>query len=525
MKNNFKLLLIVAASIVACSKTDTAPVVVEEPVVITSGTADFSKYVALGNSLSAGYADGALYKAGQENSWTKILSDQFKLAGGGEFKIPYTNDNFGGLLAGGNPIPGFDNRLYFDLEAKGLKRLSTDVYKPTTEIGIPLVGPFNNMGVPGAKSFHLFAHGYGNIQYLSLGKSNPFFIRFASSPNASIIEDATAQKATFFTLWIGNNDVLSYATSGGTGNPLTGADPSVYGGNDITNPAVFANVYENIIKAMVAAGAKGGAVSNIPNITTIPFFTTIKYNQLTQANLTVDGVNQIGNLNTQLYGPLSQVLTAIGQPDRVKPLSTSGNNPLLIRDVSLVNKAQEITAVLIQLGYPTPTAGAFGAIFGQARQTTAEDYVLLTTSTAIGAAPTVAEVGFTPPAGLDKYGITFPLLDKHVLSKTEVMNIENAATQYNASIKTLADTYNLAFVDARATMNNLSVSGFSYENLILKSDLVFGGAFSLDGVHPSSRGYALIANEFSKAINAKYGSNLPAVKLSNYPILMPKEIK
>ena len=523
MKNNFKLLLIVAASFVACSKTDTAPAGVEEPIVITSGTADFSKYVALGNSLTAGYADGALYKAGQQNSWTKILSDQFKLAGGGEFKIPYTNDNFGGVLAGGNII--LDNRLYFDLEAKGLKRLSTVDYRPTTEIGVPLVGPFNNMGVPGAKSFHLFAPGYGNIQYLLAGKSNPYFIRFASAPNATIVADAAAQAPTFFTLWIGNNDVLSYATSGGTGNPLTGADPSLYGGNDITNPAVFANVYENIIKTMGAAGAKGGAVANIPNITTIPFFTTIKFNQLTQANLTVDGVNQIANLNTQLYGPLSQVLTAIGQPDRVKPLSATGNNPLLIRDVSLVNKAQEITAVLIQLGYPTPTAGAFGAIFGQARQTTAEDYVLLTTSTAIGAAPTVAEVGFTPPAGLDKYGITFPLLDKHVLSKTEVMNIENAATQYNASIKTLADTYNLAFVDARATMENLYVSGFSYENLILKSDLVFGGAFSLDGVHPTSRGNALIANEFSKAINAKYGSNLPAVKLSNYPILMPKEIK
>ena len=35
----------------------------------SSGSVDFSKYVAIGNSLTAGYADGALYTSGQENSY------------------------------------------------------------------------------------------------------------------------------------------------------------------------------------------------------------------------------------------------------------------------------------------------------------------------------------------------------------------------------------------------------------------------------------------------------------------------
>jgi len=51
--------------------------------------------------------------------------------------------------------------------------------------------------------------------------------------------------------------------------------------------------------------------------------------------------------------------------------------------------------------------------------------------------------------------------------------------------------------------------------------LVLGGGFSLDGVHMTSRGYALLANEMLKAIDAKYGSNFEAsgslVDLGDYP--------
>ena len=46
--------------------------------------------------------------------------------------------------------------------------------------------------------------------------------------------------------------------------------------------------------------------------------------------------------------------------------------------------------------------------------------------------------------------------------------------------------------------------------LYLKSNLATGGAFSLDGVHPTARGYAFIANEFMKAIDVTYGSNFEA---------------
>jgi len=80
---------------------------------------DLSTYVAIGDSLTAGFADGTLYADGQINSFPNIIANSFALAGGGSvFTQPLVNDNLGGLVAGGAPIPipggapdGFTTRL------------------------------------------------------------------------------------------------------------------------------------------------------------------------------------------------------------------------------------------------------------------------------------------------------------------------------------------------------------------------------------------------------------------------------
>src|SRR5690606_33481431 len=134
------------------------------------------------------------------------------MLGAGSFKQPLMNDNVGGLLFNGMPDPngGFGPRLYFN--GSGPAQLPGP---STTEAYTVVSGPFNNVGVPGAKSFHLGIEGYGY--------GNPYFGRMASNPMASMIGDAVAQNPTFFTLSeIGGNDVLAYATSGGTGVDQTG---------------------------------------------------------------------------------------------------------------------------------------------------------------------------------------------------------------------------------------------------------------------------------------------------------------
>lgn len=523
MKKNIKWLLLVSLTFMAACNNDDDNNTPEE-VPVTPGSAVFTKYVALGDSFAAGYSDNSLFKKGQENGYANILSQQFAAAGGGTFTIPYANDNIGGLLFGGQVNPAFGPRLYFNgtapLPVSGV---------PTTEVMTHLTGTFNNLGVPGAKSFHLVANGYGNPVGLAIGAANPYFVRFASSPSTSVLADALIQAPTFFSLFIGGNDVLSYATSGGVGKDQTGnPNPATYGSNDITDPTVFANVYSSMATALTANGAKG-VVANLPYITALPYFTTVPYNPLTAKSLGNNdeavGKATIQALNTQLYGPLKQALTAFSAGDRINLLSETGPNPLLIKDESLPNLSAQLTAAF------TPTLGAqtaafYGAVFGQARQAKATDLPVLPTRTVIGTAPVASDsgIGVAPPAPLNKFGVTYPLQDKHVLIPTEIAEIRTATDAYNTTIAAVASEKGLALVDTRAVLTQLATTGIKFGNFSLTSAYVTGGAFSLDGIHPSARGYALISNIFVDAINAKYGATLRHVDLSAYPSQYPKSL-
>ncbi len=511
MIKNFKWLLLVSLTFVACTNDDDV-LVMEEPV--SAGSANFTKYVALGDSFAAGYSDGALFVEAQKGAYPNILAQQFAEAGGGAFSTPLMGDNIGGLLLGGNVIAG--QRLYFNGSAPVAVSGA-----PTTNVATKVTGPFGNLGVPGAKSYHLVAAGYGNVAGVAAGLANPYYARFATSATSTVLADAVAQTPTFFSLWIGGNDVLGYATSGGIGVNQTGnMNPATYGSNDITDPTVFASVYNSLVTGLTANSAKG-VVANLPYVNTLPFFTTVPVSPLSPAAL---GAN-LATLNAQLYGPLKQVLTAFGAGDRINLLSATAANPLLIRDESLTNLQAQLTAAFTpSLG--AATAAFYGAVFGQARQTTSADLVLLTTQSAIGAAPTAANsgLGIAPPAPLNSFGISYPLQDMHVLIPTEVAQIKVATDAYNVSIKAIADAKGLAFVDAKAIMDKLSTTGIVANNFTMTSTFVFGGSFSLDGVHPSPRGYALISNAFIDAINSKYSSTLKKVDLGKYRILFPASL-
>ncbi len=504
---------------------------IEDNEVYRTGDADFSNYVSLGNSLTAGFADNALYIEGQENSYPNILAQQFALVGGDEFTQPLVNDNVGGLLLNGNPLPGFGPRLVLATQGETAFPAPLDG-TITTDISNIVQGPVNNLGVPGAKSFHLGFNGYGNINNLP-ASANPYFVRFASSPNASIIEDAAAQAPSFFSLWIGNNDVLGFATSGGTGQDQTGnLDPTTYASNDITDPNVFAGALTGYVEALTST-ASGGVLYNIPDVTTIPFFTTVPHDPLDPSS--PDLAAQIPTLN-QIYGALNQIFVALGQPERVIQFSTTEANPLVIQDESLANLSTQITTILApnpefialveSFGLPAQAAplvaGLLGETYGQARQATPQDLIPLTSSSVIGqldtdrASALVAQ-GLTPElaAQFSVNGITLPMADPNVLTTNEQMMINNARMAYNSTLESLAANFDLAYVDINQLLLD-SQNGISFEGGVLTSDFVSGGAFSLDGVHLTPRGYALVANETIKAINQTYGSNLPMVNLGDY---------
>lgn len=508
MIKNFKWLLFASLAIVACSDEIEEPVIAEVPA--TAGTADFTTYVALGNSLTAGFSDGALFRKGQEMAYTKLLADQFATVGGGDFTIPYMNDNIGGLLLGTTPIQG--TRLIFNGSAPVPLSSVNPAAVPTTNILNTLTGPFNNLGVPGAKSFHLLAPGYGNAAGVLTGQANPYYVRFRSSASASIIQDAMAQNPTFFSLWIGNNDVLGFATSGGTGvNQLGNLNPVTYGGNDITDPTAFANVYGTLVSTLTSNGAKG-VVANIPDITTIPHFTTVPHNPvpMTAANATA--------LNTQLLNPLKSILTALNAGDRIQPLVAGNNNKLLIVDESLTDLGPQISAIASTIPQLAPLAGFLGSTYGRARHATSSDLVVLPTRSVIGVSSAPA------PAPLNVWGVTYPLQDQHILVPSEIQMIKTATTAFNASIKSIADSNDLAFVDVDAIMRQLASTGVRYGNYHMTAAFVQGGAFSLDGIHLTARANSYVANKFMEAINFKYGSTLKMYKPEDFPLSYPANL-
>ncbi len=448
MKSNYYKVLFFAAfaSILATCKPElTLPSV-------SKGSMDPSRYVAVGNSITSGYADGALYYKGQMVSYPNLLSAQFKLAGGGNFSQPLMPASSVGVGASG--------------AAPFMLGYSTDCLGVTSLMPVPVAasgdvsafsssvfasqGPFNNMGVPGAKAITVLAPGYGNPA-AGPGNYNPFFTRMASTPStASILSDAVAINPTFFSLFIGNNDVLAYAMNGGASDAITPPTGAAGVGFDGSINAIVA--------ALKANGAKG-AIANIPDITALPYFTTIPWNGLTLRQGQADTLNNFMPNGTggSLYN------------------FQAGNNAFVIEDSTVP--------------------------FIYKRQIKQGEFILLNTP-------------------LDQIkchylGSLTPIPNKNVLTLAEIAKIEAAISSYNSTIQSVAASNGLALVDVNGFMSRAS-KGIIYNGVAINTAFVTGGAFSLDGIHLNPIGNALLANEFIKSINTTFGSTFPQVDATKY---------
>lgn len=451
---------------------------------LTAGSADFSNYVALGDSFAAGFSDNALFMEGQKNSYPNIIASQFALVGGGEFNTPFMNDNIGGFSSGGVQIPQFGVRLWFN----STNSTPTPVEGvSTTDISTHLTGSFNNFGIPGAKAIHLDVAGYAT--------ANPYFGRMASATTATVVDDAIAGNPTFFSLWIGGNDVLGYATSGGVST------------SPITPVATFDVAYNALIAKLVAGGRKG-VIANLPYVSTLPYFTTVPYNPVPLDAATVAQLNSnlaYGAYNTGIVQAFGYLVA--------NNLMTQAAADAEIAKRTITFSAGSNNAVVIMDEYLTDLTGLNPALISM-RQATAEDLIVLSARAFIG-----TTVGGNP---LQVNGVSVPLADQWVLSKNEIAEVKAATDAYNQTIQTAASSNGLALVDAKTVMEQLSSTGIVANNYTMTSTYVTGATFSLDGVHPSPRGYALIANQFLKAINETYGSNFKGVNVGNYRILYPQ---
>lgn len=449
---------------------------------LTVGELDVSNYVAVGASFTAGFADGGLFRATQELSFPNTLATQFANGGGGDFLQPLMDDNTGGILVNGTPVSGY--RLIFNGSGPEplnsfLEDLGAPVPPITTEATNNIGSNYNNFGITGAKSFHIVTPGYAAF--------NPFYTRIASSGGATVLGDALAQNPSFFTLSeMGGNDVLGYATSGGTGIDQTGnIDPSTYGPDDITDPNVLGGAITQMVGALTANGAKG-IVTNVPFITDLPHFTTVPFNPIPLDAATAAAVNAAyAQYNGGLQLALSNgLISADEAAARTIVFEASETNAVVIEDETLTN--------LSGLGLPN------------FRQATADDLFVLPASSFIGTEA-------VPGNPLTVNGVAIPLADEWVLIPSEQSALLNATTAYNDRIEAIANSNeDVVLVDLNGILTEASTTGIEFDDYLMTTNLVTGGLVSLDGIHLTPRGYALMANKFLEALDEAFGSNFVA---------------
>jgi hypothetical protein len=400
----------------------------------TKGELDVTKVIFIGDGQMAGYMNDGLKNEHQKNSLANILAAQFELIGSNQANLPWLNSSSIGVSTSGlAPLHlGYKTDCQGNVSLSPIRDANIGDLSCLTQSCYQASNPFTVFGIPGLR--------LNQFTNSALANTNPFYNRMCSSPSVSLLDEIIAQQASFFQLYIGLEDVLDYAKSGGTHESL----PSELN---------FQQNYEQVIQNLTANGAKG-AIATIPDVTLMPYFTTIPWN-----GLTLDNAN-VGTLNS-IYNPLGFYFQV-------------GANPFMMVD---------------------STANLFAV-----RQIQSTELLLLSLP--------------LDSVKCNQMGVLFPIRDEFVLDSDELV-VLGKIQSYNNFIRQIAQTYNLALVNTDQFVSSLS-DGFTYNGVSMSSKFVSGGAYSLDGIYLNPRGNAHFANAFIKAINQKYHSTIPEVNANKF---------
>ena len=244
-----------------------------------------------------------------------------------------------------------------------------------------------------------------------------------------------------------------------------------------------------MLQQLTANGAKG-VICNIPSVTSIPYFNTVPHNPIPMDQATATATNAAyaqynGGL---LLAQQNNLITAAEVAQRTITFS-AGQNAVVIEDEDLTP--------LTGLGLPS------------LRMATSDDLIVLGARAIIG---TLAN----PSDPTSVYGVGEPLTDQYVLTKTETAMVTTAQNAYNSAISNIAFAQGVPVVDMKGYLEQLNATGISFNGGMVTAAYATGGGFSLDGVHPTAQGYAVIANKVIEVINDKYNANIPTVLPSNY---------
>ena len=210
---------------------------------------DLSNYVALGDSMTAGFASASMMNWYQDRSYPAVLARQ---AGASDFEQPYISE------PGIGPI--------FELVSLAPQPVIQPVgLVPGLPTNAEYPGIYNNLGIPTATLYDMVFQ-TGDIQNLLQGNFDTVFfdIVLRNGINTAL-EQAIGMQPSFMTIWIGSNDVLGAVIAA---TPIDGVT--------MTPVDFFAGLYGNAVGALATNTTADIVLINIPYPTATPFATSVE---------------------------------------------------------------------------------------------------------------------------------------------------------------------------------------------------------------------------------------------------------
>ncbi|HKG93623.1 MAG TPA: hypothetical protein VKA84_17080 [Gemmatimonadaceae bacterium] len=415
-----------------------------------AGGSLFDSYVALGNSLTAGWQSGGINDSTQRQSYAYLLAKQ----AGARFVYP-------SLAKPGCPIPATN---------------FGDVVAQTCAFRIVRANeaPLNNVGVPLAFLFDSsLAFPYDTTRSAPTGFPRRSTTAAANALQTIIlggetqIQRAVDARATFVSLWIGNNDVLAPA-SVGLLTGVAGQAPPLLPTASYTNAAKF--VVDSLARAVPTI--RGGIIIGVVNVGGAPRFFS------GSALWTGTGPTAPGT-PTALAASIS---TITGKTVTILPNCAGSTN--LISTVLIEQIKNFDPTTTPARGYPP---------------------VISCEPATVPGVPTSAQLG-----------------NFFILSGPEQTAISAAVKAINDTLLVKANQYGWAFYDPNNTTNGLpalKTAGIipSVPNFTDPKN-PFGLGISVDGVHPRRPVSALVTNALIDVINAKYQLSIPKITDTTSPV-------
>ena len=493
----------------------------------TAGTADFTKFSAIGGSYVAGFTDGTLYTNGQKNSLAAIIANQINYTRSADAQATYTfnqpdiNSENGYINAGTDGIPG-------NSDDNGRMYLGTSASTGETGLYFKQPGDAAAMQTPYAGdkiALNNFAFGnsvLGHFVSTETGGPNPahplfnnFYARFGAGGSASPLTQFLGTAPSFWMAWLGASDFVGYAAKGGD----VAQAPKPDG-------ATLSVIWGQALTAMISSNQVAkGIVGTVPDILALPYFNFIVSNAIPLDAATAGALNaQLGaGFNGSLNGLAANAMLSAAEAAQRQLTWAAGQNYILINDESLTDLAP-LWRVLVGVGAMTPADTVALYPYRQSRQATDNDKAVLAAQGVLGLPNTAIPSNPT-------WGVSWPLSDEHVLTATELVEFETARATLNAGIKAKVKELNENVVINSAGLNRLAMvdldgtyAGWATNSPLSDNGVVVTydfspptGMWSFDAVHPNARGYALLANKWIEAINAHFGSSIPKAQVGWYP--------